>query len=63
MAKKKVKNKRPSKRYSYYKVEGDSLKRLKRTCPKCGPGIFLAQHKDRVYCGACHYVEMTSIGK
>jgi len=58
MAKKKqVKNKIPSKRYTKYTLVQGKLKR-KKTCPKCGPGIFLAEHKDRFYCGKCHYSEM-----
>ena len=28
-----------------------------KTCPKCGPGTFLAEHKDRVSCGKCTYTE------
>lgn len=36
---------------------GDSLKRKNKFCPKCGPGIFLAAHKDRVTCGKCGYME------
>ena len=35
-----------------YKVEGDKL-----VCPKCGPGVFMATHKDRVSCGNCGYTE------
>jgi small subunit ribosomal protein S27Ae len=26
-------------------------------CPRCGPGVILAQHKDRVTCGKCGYSE------
>ena len=26
----------------------------RKTCPSCGPGIFMAQHWDRYYCGLCH---------
>ena len=33
-----------------YKVEGDKLVRTKPVCPKCGPGVFMATHKDRVSC-------------
>lgn len=55
--KKKPKNKVPSKRYDKYKLEGDKLTRAK-TCPKCGAGIFLAEHKDRHYCGKCGYVQI-----
>ncbi|MBU3905123.1 MAG: hypothetical protein KJ906_03170 [Nanoarchaeota archaeon] len=28
-----------------------------RFCPRCGPGIKLAAHKDRVTCGKCGYSE------
>lgn len=35
----------------------DNGKAKNKYCPKCGPGVMLAQHKDRVYCGRCHYME------
>ncbi|GKT32461.1 putative ubiquitin/ribosomal protein S27a fusion protein [Aduncisulcus paluster] len=38
----------------YYKVDGDTVKRINRECPRCGAGIFLAEHKTHFYCGACH---------
>ena len=58
MAKKpKPKNKRPSKVWTKYKVEGGKISKAK-TCPKCGPGNFLGEHKDRFHCGKCGYVEM-----
>ena len=41
----------------FYKLEEDKLVRKKRHCPKCGPGIFLAEHKDRISCGKCSYTE------
>ena len=44
----------------YYKLEGDKLIRTHRSCPKCGPGVFLSKHSDREYCGQCGYVEMKS---
>ena len=28
-----------------------------RSCPKCGPGIRLAEHKDRYACGKCGYTQ------
>jgi len=56
MAKKKVKNKIPSKRWKKYTIVNDKLSK-KRFCPKCGDGFFLAEHKDRFYCGYCHYFE------
>jgi len=44
-------------RIQIYKVSGDKLERSTRFCPKCGPGIFMANHKDRYTCGACKYME------
>jgi len=41
----------------YYKLEGDKLTRTKKHCPKCGPGVFMAEHKDRTSCGKCGYTE------
>lgn len=41
----------------YYTVSGDKVGRKNKTCPKCGSGIFLAEHKDRTTCGQCHYTE------
>lgn len=58
--KKKHKNKPTSKKYAKYKIEGDKISRQK-SCPRCGPGIFLMITKDRVYCGKCHYTEF--VGK
>tara|TARA_Y100000310_G_scaffold337760_1_gene425679 strand:- start:708 stop:893 length:186 start_codon:yes stop_codon:yes gene_type:complete len=57
MAKKQVKNKRPSKVWEKYKIEGEALARS-RACQKCGPGYFLGEHKDRFVCGKCSYVEI-----
>ena len=28
-----------------------------RPCPKCGSGVRLAEHKDRLSCGKCGYFE------
>ena len=36
-----------------YKINGDKLERLKKPCPRCGPGTFMAEHKDRFSCGKC----------
>ena len=40
-----------------YKLEEGKLTRKKKNCPKCGPGVFLAEHKDRTSCGNCGYTE------
>jgi len=55
--KKPHKNKPTSKKYSHYEASG---KRNRKFCPRCGPGVFLAEHKGRLYCGKCHY---TSFGE
>ena len=59
--KKAKKNKPTSKKYKFYKIEGDKIIREKY-CPRCGPGVFLAKSKagDRLYCGRCHYTEFAS---
>jgi len=43
---KKEKRKNPIKPYTPHKY-----------CPKCGPGVRLAEHKDRRSCGKCGYFE------
>ncbi len=55
---KKVKVKKEGKKLSaLYNISGDSIKRKNRTCPKCGPGMFMAKHKGRDVCGKCKYTE------
>ena len=44
------------KKSAYYNISGE-LKRTRKFCPKCGPGIFMATHKDRYHCGNCGYTE------
>jgi small subunit ribosomal protein S27Ae len=57
--KKQDKEKKVSQKWKKYTIEGDHAKAGK-SCPKCGPGIFLAEHKDRVACGKCGYMEKKS---
>ena len=45
--------------HKLYKVEGETLKRERKTCPKCGSGYFMAKHKDRSTCGKCGYCEFS----
>jgi ribosomal protein S27AE len=46
---------------SYYAIEKDGkIQRVKKMClsSTCkGKGIFMANHKDRHYCGKCHVAE------
>jgi len=46
-----------------FKLDGDKITRLRRHCPKCGDGYFLADHKDRLSCGKCGYTEFKKSGK
>ncbi|MFH0714408.1 MAG: 30S ribosomal protein S27ae [Candidatus Diapherotrites archaeon] len=46
-----------TKKGNYYKMEGEKAARQKKFCPKCGPGVFLAEHSDRQSCGKCGYTE------
>ncbi|MBR9677364.1 30S ribosomal protein S27ae [Candidatus Woesearchaeota archaeon] len=52
-----AKTKKQNKKWELYKTSGDTLQRTNKTCPKCGPAVFLAEHKDRRTCGACDYME------
>ena len=45
------------KKREIFKVEGDKIMRQRRNCPKCGDGVFLAEHKNRLSCGKCGYTE------
>lgn len=40
-----------------YKINGQLLERKNPTCPKCGPGVYMAVHKDRNSCGRCGFME------
>ncbi len=60
--KKEHKNKPASQKYKRYTFSGETVSRTKH-CVKCGPGVFLATHKDRLYCGKCHYTEFLGKAK
>jgi small subunit ribosomal protein S27Ae len=49
--------KKHSRKYKAYEISGGMLKRKNLSCPKCGPGVFLASHKNRRTCGSCGYME------
>jgi ubiquitin-small subunit ribosomal protein S27Ae len=50
-------------RVGLYEVKAEGLTRTHRWCPKCGPGIFLAEHSDRRSCGRCGYSESKGASK
>lgn len=39
--------------WKLYKLENGKATRKNESCPRCGPGTFLAVHKNRKYCGKC----------
>ena len=40
-----------------YNISGGKIERKNRSCPKCGPGVFMANHSNRLTCGKCGYME------
>ena len=46
-----------SKKWTAYDVTGAHSVKKRKTCPKCGEGVFMAKHKDRESCGKCGYTE------
>ena len=46
-----------------YKLENNKIMRQRRSCPRCGTGVFLAEHEDRVTCGRCGYMEIKKKSK
>lgn len=57
-ASKEAKKTKRIKKSAFYKVEGNNVVRTRKTCLKCGAGVFMAEHKDRYACGKCGYTEM-----
>ncbi|MDQ6724069.1 MAG: 30S ribosomal protein S27ae [Thermoproteota archaeon] len=43
--------------YKFFKINNGLIERTKRECPRCGKGIFMADHKERYTCGKCGYTE------
>jgi small subunit ribosomal protein S27Ae len=48
---------KPTKQWEILKVKDDKIEPAKKLCPRCGPGVYMAEHKDRYYCGTCHFAE------
>ncbi len=44
-------------RRELYSLDSGKVSRSRRFCPRCGPGVFLSEHKDRFTCGKCRYSE------
>jgi small subunit ribosomal protein S27Ae len=41
--------------YTIYKIEGETVSRLRPFCERCGPGYFMADHGNRFACGHCGF--------
>jgi small subunit ribosomal protein S27Ae len=46
-----------ARRSSAYTVEAGKAVLARKFCPRCGPGVIMAEHKDRTACGKCGYTE------
>jgi small subunit ribosomal protein S27Ae len=55
MAKRKKTKSHPTKVWKLY----EAGKPRNKFCPRCGKGVFMAKHKDRVTCGKCGYTEFS----
>jgi small subunit ribosomal protein S27Ae len=40
-----------------YDISDDKAQKKRQNCPRCGEGVFLAEHKDRLSCGKCGYTQ------
>ena len=43
--------------YQYFKVDGDKVSRIKKSCSRCGKGVYMSEHKNRRTCGKCANTE------
>jgi len=41
--------------FTVYKIEGETVTRLRPFCERCGPGYFMADHGNRFACGHCGF--------
>ena len=57
MAEKKAATKVEVAIHKLYAIEDNKVTRIRRDCPRCGKGVFMAQHKDRHTCGKCGFTE------
>ncbi|MBI2583648.1 MAG: 30S ribosomal protein S27ae [Candidatus Aenigmarchaeota archaeon] len=39
--------------WKLYSLKNDKIERRNQSCPRCGPGTFLAAYANRKYCGKC----------
>jgi small subunit ribosomal protein S27Ae len=46
-----------------FALKGERVERPNKTCPKCGDGVFMASHANRLHCGRCGYTEFARKGE
>jgi small subunit ribosomal protein S27Ae len=51
----KKKERKESPVYKFFQVKQEKVERLRKECPRCGRGVYLGEHKDRLTCGKCGY--------
>ncbi len=51
------------KTHSFYEIGGEEAVRKRKSCPRCGQGTWLGEHKGRLYCGKCGYTEFQRGGQ
>ena len=45
--------------WKLYDISENGVNKLRKDCPRCGSGVFLAEHSNRLACGGCGYAEFT----
>jgi small subunit ribosomal protein S27Ae len=45
------------KKSAKYEAGGEKIERKGKFCPKCGEGVFMAEHSDRYACGKCGFMQ------
>lgn len=38
-----------------YTAKDGKIERNRQECPRCGSGVYMAEHKNRTSCGKCGY--------
>ena len=33
--------------YKYYKIDGEKISKTRKTCTRCGKGVFMSEHKGQ----------------
>ncbi|MDW7978493.1 MAG: 30S ribosomal protein S27ae [Candidatus Caldarchaeum sp.] len=46
--------------WSRFELKDNVLRRALSSCPRCGPGFFMADHGNRLTCGKCGYTKFKS---